>query len=53
LSIFASASSPGEGSESNWLPAPAGHFSLYIRAYWAKPEILDGTWIPPVVRKLA
>jgi hypothetical protein len=53
LSIFASASSPGEDNESNWLPAPAGHFSLYIRAYWGRPEILDGTWIPPVVRKLA
>jgi len=27
--------------ESNWLPAPSGTFSLYIRAYWAEKAILD------------
>ena len=27
----------------NWLPAPKGHFSLYIRAYWGKEGILDGS----------
>jgi hypothetical protein len=33
------------------LPAPDGHFSLYIRAYWGKRAILDGSWKPPVIRK--
>ena len=43
---------PGKDQESNWLPAPEGTFSLYIRAYWAEQAILDGTWIPPQVRKI-
>ena len=49
LTLYAGAKSPGKDKESNWLPAPNGNFSLYIRAYWAEPAILDGTWKPPVV----
>jgi hypothetical protein len=33
LTLYAGAKSPGADRESNWLPAPDGHFSLYIRAY--------------------
>ena len=47
-------SSPGEDLEANWLPAPAsGDFSLYLRAYWPKPAMLDGTWTPPPVRRVS
>jgi len=49
LTLYASAASPGKDKESNWLPAPETPFSLYIRAYWAKPEILNGSWKPPKV----
>jgi hypothetical protein len=49
LTLYAGAKSPGKDKESNWLPAPNGTFSLYIRAYWANKAILDGTWQPPVV----
>ena len=42
----------GGDKESNWLPAPNGHFSLYIRAYWGQQGILDGSWKPPVIRKI-
>jgi hypothetical protein len=52
LTLYAGAKSPGKGKESNWLPAPNGPFSLYIRAYWADQAILDGTWKPPVVRSV-
>jgi hypothetical protein len=52
LTLYASATTPGAGKESNWLPAPAGKFSLYIRAYWGKQGILDGSWKPPVIRKV-
>ncbi|WP_434032748.1 DUF1214 domain-containing protein [Cupriavidus sp. a3] len=34
LTLYAGAKSPGSDKESNWLPAPGGAFSLYIRAYW-------------------
>jgi hypothetical protein len=51
LTLYAGAKSPGKDKESNWVPAPAGHFSLYIRAYWGKQGILDGSWTPPAVAK--
>jgi hypothetical protein len=36
--------------ESNWLPAPAGDFMLWLRVYQPGPAILNGTYrVPPVV----
>jgi hypothetical protein len=52
LTIYAGTKSPGRDKESNWLPAPEGIFSLYIRAYWAKEAILDGSWIPPEIEHM-
>jgi hypothetical protein len=52
LTLYAGAKSPGAAKESNWLPAPRGHFSLYIRAYWGKQGIIDGSWKPPAVKKV-
>jgi hypothetical protein len=49
LTLYAGATSPGKDKESNWLPAPSGPFSLYIRAYWGKQAILDGSWQPPKI----
>jgi hypothetical protein len=53
LTLYAGAKSPGADKQSNWLPAPDGPFSLFIRAYWGKEGILDGSWQPPVIRKVA
>ena len=52
LTIYAGNESPGENKDSNWLPAPEGEFSLYIRAYWGKEPILDGSWTPPKITTL-
>ena len=52
LTLYASAQSPGADRETNWLPAPDGPFSLYVRAYWGKEPILDGSWKPPVIEKV-
>jgi hypothetical protein len=52
LTLYASAKSPGADKESNWLPAPEGTFSLYIRAYWADKAVLDGTWQPPTIKMM-
>jgi hypothetical protein len=52
LTLYAGNKSPGADKEANWLPAPSGPFSLYIRAYWGKDDILDGSWKPPVIRKV-
>jgi hypothetical protein len=53
LTLYAGARSPGRDKESNWLPAPEGTFSLYIRAYWPDRAILDGTWQPPLIEEEA
>jgi hypothetical protein len=38
------------GHESNWLPAPAGNFILWLRVYVPGAAILDGEYkVPPVV----
>ena len=52
LDIYIQAASPGEGKESNWLPAPAsGPFNLTVRIYWPTEAVLDGTYkLPPVKR---
>jgi hypothetical protein len=47
LALHVGAKSPGGEKEANWLPAPNGRFSLYLRAYWGKEGILDGSWQPP------
>ncbi|MFZ0065932.1 MAG: DUF1254 domain-containing protein [Pseudolabrys sp.] len=51
LTLYYQNESPGADKESNWVPAPKDEFSLYIRAYWPKPEILDGSWKPPAVTR--
>jgi Uncharacterized conserved protein len=39
------------GHESNWLPAPAGNFILWMRVYLPGQAILDGKYkVPPVVK---
>ena len=52
LTLYAGAKSPGKDKESNWLPAPDDIFSLYIRCYWGKEAILDGSWVPPLIKKV-
>jgi hypothetical protein len=39
------------GYESNWLPAPAGKFRLWLRVYMPGAAILDGKYtVPPVAK---
>ena len=52
LTIYLGNKSPGRDKESNWLPAPNGNFSIWLRAYWPDQAILDGTWKPPVVKRV-
>jgi hypothetical protein len=56
LDIYVQKESPGKDQESNWLPAATGEFNLTLRMYWPKggaPSIMDGSWIPPGVRRVA
>ena len=52
LTIYLGNKSHGKDKESNWLPAPAGEFSIWLRAYWPDQAILDGTWQPPKIERV-
>ena len=51
LDIWLQHDSPGGKAESNWLPAPSGSFNLFLRVYQPKPEMLDGSWLPPAITR--
>jgi hypothetical protein len=51
LTLYAGKDDPGGERTANWLPAPDGTFSLFIRAYWGEEPILDGSWQPPKIEK--
>ncbi len=52
LTIYVQPEEPADPAQrANWLPAPKGDFSLYIRAYWPKPAVTEGSWTPPAVVK--
>lgn len=53
LDIYIQATSPGDSTQSNWLPAPAkGPFSLTVRDYWPEESILEGVYKLPPVRRV-
>ena len=50
LTLHAQTSPPTDDAVlTNWLPAPDGDFTLYLRAYWPDTKITDGTWTPPPI----
>jgi hypothetical protein len=52
LTIYVQADPPTDAVQrANWLPAPKGDFSLYVRAYWPQARVLEGGWTPPAVQK--
>jgi hypothetical protein len=52
LTTYVQADPPPEAQRANWLPAPKDRdFSLYVRAYWPKAAVLDGSWTPPAVQR--
>jgi hypothetical protein len=53
LEIFVQRQAPGGERDRNWLPAPAsGGFSMNLRLYWPRREIIDGRWNPPPVKRI-
>jgi hypothetical protein len=49
LDIYIQTAAPA-GHESNWLPAPAGNFILWLRVYLPGQTVLNGEYkVPPVV----
>jgi hypothetical protein len=52
LTIRLQRDSPGIDQESNWLPSPAGEITLILRAYIPEKELVEQSWVPPVVKRL-
>jgi len=51
IDIYIQRDSPDSSKMPNWLPAPAsGAFSLTLRLYWPKQQVLDKSWTPPAVQ---
>jgi len=51
LDIYISLESPA-GKQSNWLPAASREFSVQMRLYLPKLEVLNGSWQPPAVTRV-
>ena len=47
LTLYIQHDMPSPDKMGNWLPAPAGPFSLALRMYIPGNEIVDGDWLPP------
>jgi hypothetical protein len=53
LTFYIQKNSPGEGKESNWLPAPDGPFYAIYRVYMPGAAVLNGTWKKPQMQAVA
>lgn len=52
LTLYIQNESPGKDKESNWLPAPAGPFAMYMRLYWPAEAALNDSWTAPKLDKV-
>jgi hypothetical protein len=52
LTLLVQHESPGMDKEPNWLPSPAGPFTLTMRCYSPRLEIASGDWVPPPLTRV-
>ena len=53
LSIWLGPTTPKGAIAANWLPTPSGKdFSLNLRMYVSKPDVLNGEWFPPPIQRM-
>lgn len=43
---------PSKELRVNWLPVPEGRFYVAIRAQGPEPELIEGRWRPPAIRRV-
>jgi hypothetical protein len=53
LTLVLAAARPTGCPDGNWLPVPDGPCSVALRTYLPTPAILDGTWSPPPIVRVA
>jgi hypothetical protein len=51
LTLYFQNESPGKEKETNWLPSPKGPFSVVMRLYLPRQEVLSGEWSTPEMVK--
>jgi hypothetical protein len=52
LDLYLAATLPPQAAKSNWLPSPAGRpFTLNLRLYVPKPEVLSGEYYAPPIER--
>jgi hypothetical protein len=51
--LYIQNTTPGSDKEANWLPAPAGPFTMNMRLYLPRPQAIDGRWSPPPIRRVS
>jgi len=52
LDLFIGHQSPPAKRVPNWLPAPLGPLGITMRLYEPRPEILNGRWDPPPLKRV-
>ena len=51
LDLYIRSDPPGHDQEANWLPVARAPFTLLMRLYSPRSEVLDRTWKPPEVKR--
>ena len=54
LDLYIQNENPGSDKEANWLPTPNnGRLSLTLRLYAPRPQVANGSWNPPAVKRIS
>jgi hypothetical protein len=53
LELYIRREDPGPDRAGNWLPSASGRLGLTLRLYEPQRPVLDGTWNPPGIRRVA
>jgi hypothetical protein len=53
LDIYVQKEKPGPDRIANWLPSASGPSGITMRLYAPEPTALDGSWVPPAVKRAA
>ncbi|MEQ1538677.1 MAG: DUF1254 domain-containing protein [Sphingorhabdus sp.] len=52
LTLYLQADTPAKKLMGNWLPIPKGKFNLFLRSYLPGQDLIDQSYVPPIVRKI-